>query len=219
MSGRLPVSEVARYLDYSAAVAKGSLDKGSLAGPVLGRIIERIIDRRRGAVRRLVAVVDLGELLPRLLGFALPVPHTGIEPAGRQKPGVGAALGDAPLIQHDNFIGADDGRQPVRDHQRGAAARDALQRFLDFMLGVAVERGRRLIQHQDRRRLQHRARNCHALLLAARQFQAAFADLGFVALRRHADEAVDLRQLRRLLPPRHRRRPSGRSGCCSGWCR
>ena len=32
--------------------------------------MERIIDRRRGAVRRLIAVVDLGELLPRLLGFA-----------------------------------------------------------------------------------------------------------------------------------------------------
>src|SRR5207244_5542258 len=63
-----------------------------------GRIIERIVDRRWGAVRRLVAVVDLGELLPRLLGFALPVPHAGIEPAGRQKPDMGAALGDAPLI-------------------------------------------------------------------------------------------------------------------------
>ena len=87
----------------------------------------------------------------------------------------------------------------MRDHQRGAAARDPLQRFLDFMLGVAVERRGRLIEHQDRRRLQHRARDRHALLLAAGQFQAAFADLGLIPLRRHPDEAVDLRQLRRLL--------------------
>src|SRR4030095_4553671 len=63
-----------------------------------GRIIERIVDRWRGAVRRLVAVADLGEFLARLLGFALPVPHTGIEPAGRQKLSVRATLGNAPLI-------------------------------------------------------------------------------------------------------------------------
>ena len=38
-----------------------------------------------------------------------------------------------------------------------------------------------------------------ALLLAAGEFQPALADLGLVALGRQADEAVDLRQPRRLL--------------------
>ena len=38
-----------------------------------------------------------------------------------------------------------------------------------------------------------------ALLLAAGELQAALADLGLVAVRRHADEAVDLREPRGLL--------------------
>src|SRR5205823_12229116 len=46
---------------------------------------------------------------------------------------------------------------------------------------------------------QDRAGDRDPLLLAARKFQAALADLGVVALRRHADEAVDLRQARGLL--------------------
>src|SRR5260221_11349181 len=100
--------------------------------------IEPIINLWRGAVRRLVIVVDLRELLPRLLGLTLPVPHTGIESVGSQKPAVGAALGDAALIEHDDFVGTDDGRKPMRDHQRGAAARDAFERFLDLGFGVAV---------------------------------------------------------------------------------
>ena len=98
---------------------------------------------------------------------------------------MGAALGDLALIEHDDLVGGDDGREPVRDDERGAVARHPLQRVLDFVLGVAVERRGRLVQHQDRRRLQHRARDRDALLLAAGQFQAALADLGLIALRRH----------------------------------
>ena len=149
MSGRSPLPGGGAVFGLFRGGCQGIF--GAIPGRIFGRIIERIVDSRRGAVWRLVVVVDLREFLPRLLGFTLPVPHTGIKSAGSQKPGVRAALGDASLIQHDNFIGADDGREPMRNHQRGAATRDALQRFLDFMLGVAVERGRRLVKHQDRR--------------------------------------------------------------------
>ncbi len=114
---------------------------------------QHIVDWRRLPVRRFVLVGDPRQSLPRLLGLALSVPHTGIKSARSQKLGVGSALGDAALIQHDDLVGADDGGQPMRDHQRGAVARDPFERFLDFVLGVAVERRRRFIQHQDRRRL------------------------------------------------------------------
>ena len=78
--------------------------------------------------------------------------------------------------------------------------RHAVERVLDFLLGVAVERRGRLVQHQDRRPLQNGAGDGDALLLAAGKLQPALADLGLVALRRQADEAVDLRQL--APPPR-----------------
>ena len=77
--------------------------------------------------------------------------------------------------------------------------RHPLQRVLDFLLGVAVERGGRLVEQQDRRRLEDGAGDGDALLLAAGQLQPALADLGLVAVRRHADEVVDLREPRRLL--------------------
>jgi hypothetical protein len=80
---------------------------------------------------------------------------------------VSSTLGDTALIQHDDFIGADDGRQPMRDHQRGAVARHPVQRFLDLVLGMAVERGSGFIEHQDRRALEDRTRDGDALLLAA----------------------------------------------------
>ena len=49
-----------------------------------------------------------------------------------------------------------------------AVARHALQRILNLLFGVAVERGGGFVQHQDRRRLEHRARNRNALFFAAR---------------------------------------------------
>ncbi len=92
-----------------------------------------------------------------------------------------------------------DGREPVRDHERGAALRHPVERVLDFLLGVAVERGGRLVEQQDRRAFQDGARDGDALLLAAGQFQAALADFGLVALGAELDEIVDLREPRGLL--------------------
>ena len=62
------------------------------------------------------------------------------------------------------------------------SARDAVERRLDFALGVDVERRGRLVEDQDRRRLQDGAGDGDALLLAAGELQAALADLGGVAV-------------------------------------
>src|SRR5258705_12616968 len=64
---------------------------------------ERIINRRRRPVRRLVFVGNPRQLLPRLLSLTLLVPHTGIKSARRQKLGVSSALDDTALIQNDDF--------------------------------------------------------------------------------------------------------------------
>ena len=66
---------------------------------------------------------------------------------------MGAALDDLALVEHDDLVGVDDGREPVRDHQRRAVAARRVERVLDFLLGVAVERRGRFVEHQDRRRL------------------------------------------------------------------
>ena len=94
-----------------------------------------------------------------------------------------AALGDDALVEHEDLVGVDDRRQPMGDDQRRAPLRDALQRGLNLAFGEAVERRGRLVEHEDRRRLQHRAGDRDALLLAAGEFQAALADLRAIALR------------------------------------
>src|SRR5258705_2755523 len=91
-----PFSESSAVFGLFRGGCQGIFGQAIFGQGILGLLIERIIDRRRGTVRRLVAVVDLGELLPRLLGFALPVPHAAIEPSGSPKPDDEYTLSDAP---------------------------------------------------------------------------------------------------------------------------
>ena len=94
-----------------------------------------------------------------------------------------------------------------------------LQLGLDRALVGRVQRRGRLVEDQDRRVLQQRARDRHALLLAARELEAALAHRGLVALGRGGDEVVDARRPRRLPPPRRGWRPGGRRRCCIRRCR
>ena len=59
--------------------------------------------------------------------------------------------------------------KPVRDGDRGAALHQVVQRLLDFLLGLGVDRGRGFVEDQDARVDQQRARDRDALALAARQ--------------------------------------------------
>src|SRR6516164_3627762 len=61
-----------------------------------------------------------------------------------------------------------------------AAARQQLR--MGVALGVAVERRGRLVEDQDRRALEDRARDGDALLLAAGELETALAHFGLVAL-------------------------------------
>ncbi len=74
-----------------------------------------------------------------------------------------------------------------------------LQLGLDGAFVGRVQRRGGFVEDQDRRVLQQRARDRHALLLAAGQLQAALADHGVVALGRGRDEVVDVRRLGRRL--------------------
>ena len=83
-------------------------------------------------------------------------------------------------------------RKPMGDHQRRAPLRNAFERRLDLAFRKRVERRCRFVEHEDWRALEDRARDCDALLLAARQLQPALADLRSISLRQRADEFVDL---------------------------
>ena len=78
----------------------------------------------------------------------------------------------------------DDDARPVR-HQ-------ALERLLHEPLRFGVERGRRLVEDQDRRVLENRTGDVDALDLAAGEHSARHADDRVVALRQPHDVVVDL---------------------------
>ena len=78
-----------------------------------------------------------------------------------------------------------------------------VERGLHQRLALGIERRGRLVEQQQRRVAQDRARDRDALALAARQRDAALADRRVVALRQPADELVGERELgRRARPPR-----------------
>ncbi len=78
--------------------------------------------------------------------------------------------------------------EPVGDHEGGAVLHHLVERGLHLGLGGGVERARRLVEDEDRRILEERARDRDALALAARQGASALAHLGVEAVRAAFDE-------------------------------
>ena len=77
------------------------------------------------------------------------------------------ALDDRAPVEHDDLVGTDDGREAMRDHQSRAVLRNPIERVLDFLFGLAVERRGRFVEQQDGRALENGPRDGDALLLAA----------------------------------------------------
>ena len=96
--------------------------------------------------------------------------------ARRMQLGMTAALHHAPALQHQDAVGADHARQAVREDQRRAALHQPVERLLDHGLVLGVDGGERLVEDQDRRVPQERARDREALALAAGEPRPALAD-------------------------------------------
>ena len=110
------------------------------------------------------------------------VDQGGVVTAKGEQAVVGAALGDLAVVEDDDLVGVPDGRQAVRDRDRGAARARGVDGLLDRLLGLRVERARGLVEDEDRGVLEQRARDRDALALAAGQLDAALADQGVVAV-------------------------------------
>ncbi len=105
-----------------------------------------------------------------------------------------AALDDATGIEHDDVRGARSGGDAVRDSTsvRPSPARSSAFRM--HRLGPRVDGGERVVEHEHRRLVEESARERDALLLAARELDAALADDRLEAV----GQPVDLLEDRRL---------------------
>src|SRR5438128_11389101 len=84
---------------------------------------------------------------------------------------------------------------PVRHQEGRAVLHQALDRLQDDGLGPYVDGARRLIEDEDRRVLQERARERDALSLASGKLRPALPDRRLVAARQANDEIVRARRL------------------------
>ena len=121
-------------------------------------------------------------------------------------------------VEHDERVHAAHGRQPMRDHDRRPARHQRPERVLNERLALGVERARGLVEDQDRRVLQDRARDRDALALSAGELDAALADERVVAVRQRLDELGRVRELGGASHLRVGGARAGRSGCCRRSC-
>ena len=87
------------------------------------------------------------------------------------------------------------------NRDRRAALRQRAQRLLNRLLAFGVDVARGFVEDQDRRIVENRPGDRHALAFAAGEAGAAFAEPGVVAERRVEDEVVSLGRLGRRRSP------------------
>lgn len=76
------------------------------------------------------------------------------------------AFDDAAVLEHHDQVGVADRAEPVRDGERRAAVGEAVEGHLEFPLGLGVEGAGGLVEDEDARIDQHRARDGETLPLA-----------------------------------------------------
>ena len=108
----------------------------------------------------------------------------------RQQLLVGAVVDHASLVDDHDPAREAQRRAPVRDHHGRAVRHDLAQRRVDLLLGGCVHRRRRVVEHEDARVGEHRARDRDALALTAGQREPTLADDGVVSLGERGDERV-----------------------------
>src|SRR5438128_12614214 len=107
----------------------------------------------------------------------------GVAAASGQERGVVAALDDLARLDHQDQVGVADRAQAMRDDDAGASAQEPAERCLDPLLGAGVDAARRLVEDQDARVGEHRARERQQLALPLTQRAALLRESRSVALR------------------------------------
>src|SRR5271166_3709320 len=79
----------------------------------------------------------------------LKLEHVRVTAARRHELVMSSLLDDPPPLDDDDAIGRAYRRKPVRDDDRRATARERTEALENVVLGFGVERGGRLVEHQD----------------------------------------------------------------------
>lgn len=109
-----------------------------------------------------------------------------------------ALLDDVPVLHHHDDVGVADRRKPMCDHETRAVGAQVGHRLLDEQLGAGVHRAGGLVEDEDRRLGQERARDRDELSLTGTHTATLVVEDGVVAVGQRPDEVIDVAQLRGL---------------------
>ena len=109
-----------------------------------------------------------------------------------------AALGNASLIHYNDLVCIAHGFEPMGNHNNGLVSRQLFHRMLNQLFIFRINVGGRFIQNNNRRILNHRARNGNALLFAAGQRRTVLSDDRVVLIRQLHDKIMAARTLCRV---------------------
>ena len=110
-----------------------------------------------------------------------------------------AAQADDPaLLEYENYVAVLNRADALRDGDNGRALHLFRKRAAQAGVGLVIERGRAVVQHEDFRPRRQGARDEDALLLAAGNVGALLREQVAVALGERGDEVVGLRGLGRF---------------------
>ena len=104
-----------------------------------------------------------------------------------------ALVDDPSPVQDDDPLGEMQRRLAMRDEQRGPVRHHPTERIVNRGLDPSVDRARRVVEDQDARVIENRARERDPLTLPAREREPALTDRGVISPRQLLDELVCLR--------------------------
>jgi len=96
---------------------------------------------------------------------------------------VGTLLDDQTVAHHEDQVGISDRRKPVSDHERCPSLHEIVEGLEDDAFRLRVDRGCRLVQHENRSVADERTSDGHPLALASRELRTAFTEDRLVSLR------------------------------------
>lgn len=112
-----------------------------------------------------------------------------------------ALADDAPLVEHHNLVGREDGRDALGDDDHGLAAQAGTKLMAKRGVGLVVERAETVVEEEDTRVGRKRTRDSEALPLAARDVRASLSDGTFKPFGLLADELACLSDVGRTANP------------------
>src|SRR5713101_5551189 len=134
-----------------------------------------------------------------LLNLELGVVEPGIHPFMSDQRLVGPVFDDMSVVHDNDSIDAMDGGEAMRNDDRRPPFREIVQCLTNLDLGLRVDIGCGLIEHDDRRVLQDHTGYRYTLPLSDGELDAALSDPGIVPVRKSHDKVMRTGHLRRRL--------------------